>query len=646
MRTLRIDLETFSSIDLKKSGNYRYVEAPDFEILLFGYAFDDDPVEVVDLANYESIPAPVLEALFDPAFVKKAFNAAFERVCLAKHFGRTMPPEQWRCTAVQALYFGLPNNLDGVAKVLQLDVKKDAKGKNLIKYFSVPCKETKANGFRDRNYPEDSPAKWAEFIAYCKVDVEVEREIDRKLSVYPMPAAEWRLWALDQEINDRGVRLDRQMVRQAIKADEQFKAKLTVEARELTKLSNPNSLDQLKAWLTSRGLTVPTLSAEDLPYLLDQVSDPDVLRVLQLRQDLAKTSVNKYAAMTRTICADDRARGLLQFYGAARTGRHAGRLIQVHNLPRNNLDDLEYARELLVAGELDLLEFLYGSVADVLSQLLRTALTASPGGRLIVSDFSAIEARVLAWLAKETWRLKVFKTHGKIYEASAAQMFGVPFESITKTSPLRQRGKVAELALGYQGGVKALETMDDKKELNPDEMPEIVASWREANPNIVQYWYDIGRAAIKAVKEKKTVRMDHGIEFRYAPGFLFIRLPSGRELAYVNPRVERGDYDRPQLSYEGTNDKKQWVRMRTYGGRLVENITQAVARDCLMVALDRVNAAGYPIVFHVHDEVVADAPNGFGSIGHLTEIMGAPIDWAPELPLKAAGFETQFYMKD
>ncbi|MFX3633740.1 MAG: DNA polymerase [Candidatus Pristimantibacillus sp.] len=644
MTTLRIDIETYSSVDLIKSGVYKYVDSPDFEILLFGYAFDNDPVHVVDLLDFEEIPQRVMDALEDPSIIKQAFNAAFERTCIAKHFGIPMEPEQWRCTAVHALYLGLPNYLEGVAKVLNLAAQKDTAGKNLIKYFSVPCKPTKTNGQRTRNYPHHALEKWEQYKDYCGQDVVVEREISDVLDQHPLPASEHRLWALDQKINDRGVLLDPQLVLNAIACDEQYKEKLMVEAIELTGLDNPNSGPQIKGWLLeTEGLEVDSLTKDTVPILLDQVESDTAKRVLELRQELSKTSVKKYQAMERAICSDSRVRGLLQFYGAGRTGRWAGRLVQVQNLPRNYLSDLELARQLLIEGNYELLELLFASVPDVLSQLIRTAFVPSTGNTFGVADFSAIEARVIAWLAGEQWRLDVFATHGKIYEASASQMFKIPLDEVTKDD--RQRGKVAELALGYQGGPNALITMGAlDKGLKEDELQPLVDAWRAANPAIKRYWYAVGDAAITAVEEQRTVKLKHGISFIYTPGTLFCQLPSGRRLAYFKPRLEEGSYGKKQLSYEGINDKKQWVRLRTYGGKLVENIVQAVARDCLAESMIRLDGAGHTIVMHVHDEVILDESSG--SLERASEIMGQPISWAPGLPLRADGYETDFYRKD
>lgn len=650
MTVLQIDIETYSSIDLIKCGVHRYVEAPDFEILLFGFAFDDDPVQVIDLTDFADIPKDVLDALRKDV-TKTAYNAAFERTAIAKHLGIECHPSQWRCTSVHALTLGLPGYLEGVAEVLKLDVQKDSKGKALIKYFSVPCKPTKVNGKRTRNYPHHDPDKWQQFIEYCRQDVVVEREIRRKLERFPVPDHEWKLWELDQQINDRGVSLDSELFRAAIDCDAQYGERLMQEAKDITGLDNPNSDVQLKGWLAEHGLEADSLAKDHMPDLLNQAPDEETSRVLGLRQEMGKTSVDKYKAMERSICGDGRARGLLQFCGANRTWRWAGRLIQVQNLPQNKIDDLALAREVLRSGDFELLEMLYGAPPFVLSQLIRTTFIPSVGNRFIVSDFAAIEARVLAWVADERWVLDVFRGHGKIYEATAANMFGVPFESIVKGHPnyaLRANGKVAVLACGYQGGPNAMAAMDSKKEIDPDDYPRLVSQYREANPNIRRLWYKAEEAAVTAVREKTTVKLAHGIRYRYEAGMLFADLPSGRSLAYVNARIKPDPkFGKDGVVFDGMDQvKKKWMSHRTYGGRLVENLVQAIARDCLAVSLDRLADEGYDIVMHVHDEVVLDVPIGTGSVDHVTEIMSRPIDWAPGLPLEAAGFECDFYQKD
>ncbi|ODS08321.1 DNA-directed DNA polymerase [Bacillus velezensis] len=648
MKTLSIDIETFSSVDLLKCGVYAYTEAPDFEILLFAYAFDEEPIKVIDLAQGEALPHDVLVALTSSKVIKTAYNANFERTCIAKHFNTMLPPTQWRCTAVHATTLGLPGNLDGVAKALKLSEQKDKEGKALIRYFSVPCKPTKANGQRVRNLPEHAPDKWEKFKAYCGQDVEVERSIKNRISKFEPLEAEQELWALDQDINDRGVRIDANLVKHAIACDEQYQAGLMVEAKELTGLPNPNSTAQLKKWLEDKGLSVSSLAKDKIEELIEKTDDESVHRVLRLRQEMAKTSVKKYLAMEKALCPDSRVRGLLQFYGASRTGRWAGRLVQVQNLPQNKIADLDTARTLLKGGHYEAIELLYGQVPFVLSQLVRTAFIPSEGNEFYVSDFSAIEARVIAWLAGEGWRLDVFNTHGKIYEASAAQMFKVPVESITKGSPLRQKGKVAELALGYQGGKGALIQMGAlTMGLAEDELPGLVKAWRTANKKIVQFWYDVEAAAVKAVKERKPVKIQHGLTFLCESGILFVQLPSGRRLAYAKPKLEIDDrFGKEALTYEGKLESGKWGRLNTYGGKLVENIVQAVARDCLAVTLIRLDDAGYKTVMHVHDEAVLDVPRGKNELDKVEAIMGEPIPWAKGLPLTADGFITDYYKKD
>ena len=649
MTVLTIDLETYSGTDLKACGVYRYVEDPDFQVLLFSYAFNDDPVEIVDLVNGERMSEPVVEALRDPAVTKAAFNANFERTCLAKHFGQVMDPRQWICTQVHALTLGLPASLELVAKSLKLRQQKDTAGKALIRYFSIPCKPTKSNGGRSRNLPEHDPERWDKFKAYCIQDVVVEREVRKKLERYPVSEKEWKLWQLDQIINDLGVRIDRTLVHHAITCDTQYQQRLENEAITLTGLNNPNSVSQLKEWLTEAvGVEVESLSKETIPQLLEQTECKTVSRVLKLRQEMAKTSVKKYQAMDGARCRDNRVRGLLQFYGASRTGRWAGRIIQPHNLPRNYLPDLDLARQLLRDGDYETLEMLFSNVPDTLSQLIRTALVPEDGCRFIVADFSAIEARVIAWLAGEKWRLDVFNTHGKIYEASASQMFRVPLDEIHKGSPLRQKGKIAELACGFSGGVNALRAMDRTwaDSVPEEELWNLIQTWRKTNLRIVQFWHDVEEAALEAVQDKKTIKLQYGLIFFCEPGVLFIQLPSGRKLAYVRPQVETDKrFNKPTVTYEGYEQGK-WSRLKTYGGKLTENIVQAIARDCLAEALLRVDNAGYRIVLHIHDEIVVEAPDGHISVDKLVEILGEPLSWAPGLPLRADGFEARYYVKD
>jgi DNA polymerase len=671
MTTLRIDLETFSSVDLKKCGVARYVESNDFEIMLFAYAFDDQPVQVVDLRQGESLPLEVVAALKDRAVIKTAYNAAFEMACIARALPNVrLDVTQWRCTSVHGLYLGLPGNLGDVGKVVGLseDKQKLMTGWSLIRYFCIPCKPTKTNHGRTRNLPHHDPQKWELFVEYCRRDVETEREISKRIAKFPVPEVEWRLWHLDQRMNNAGIKVHRTLVANAIVCDEQVKTRLLDEAMELTGLDNPNSRDQLLAWLQeeTEDDSITDLTKKTVPKVL-QATDSDVVkRVLEIRQELAKTSVTKFQAMARAACSDDRIRGLTQFYGANRTGRWAGRLVQVQNLPQNKLRDIDLARNLLIEARFDELEFLYGNVPDTLSQLIRTAFIAEQDHRFIVVDFSAIEARVIAWLAWCVWRLEVFKTHGKIYEASAEQMFKLAPGSVTKKSPYRQKGKIAELALGYQGGAGALKTMGAlEMGIAEEELDDIKTAWREANPEVVALWYACEERAKNAVRHKtKTVLEIAGdrarLEFSYESGFLFIALPSGRRLSYVKPRIEGADLYREKadgsryviasagsLTYEGLDQKtKQWTRLPTYGGKLVENITQAIARDCLRESMLAIDEAGYLQLTTVHDEIVIEAHDDFGSLKGVEEIMGRPIAWAPELPLRGDGFETRYYMKE
>jgi len=668
MTTLRIDIETYSSVDLRKCGVHRYVESDDFEVTLFGYAYGDSSVNVVDLLQGQALPQHVLHDLTDPEVTKTAFNAAFEVACISKHFGLQLDVTQWQCTSVHSLYLGLPGSLGDVGRVLGLDQDKQKMGVGgaLIRYFCIPCKPTKTNGGRTRNLPHHDPARWQLFKDYCARDVETEREVARRLSKFPVPAVEWRLWHLDQKMNNRGIRVHRTLVDNAITADARIKAMLVSEAVALTGLTNPNSRDQLIAWLEEETeQEVADLTKKSVPKLLAATDSQTVQRVLRIRQELAKTSVTKYQAMQRAACRDDRVRGLTQFYGANRTGRWAGRLVQVQNLPQNKLRDLDLARELVIAGRFEDLEMLFGT-ADTLSQLIRTAFIAEPDHRFIVVDFSAIEARVVAWLAWCEWRLKVFATHGKIYEASAEQMFKLPPGSVTKKSPYRQRGKVAELALGYQGGANALKTMGALEMGVPeDELEDIKNAWRQANPEVVELWYAMERAAKLAVGQRTTVVLPIAagrakLMFAWESGFLFITLPSGRRLAYVKPRLEAEDLYREtadggrfvvasagSLTYEGLDQKtKQWTRLSSYGGKLVENVTQAIARDCLREAMLRLDERGYQQLMTIHDEIVIEAADGVGSLADVEAVLGQPIDWARDLLLRGDGFETRYYMKE
>lgn len=644
MRTLSIDIETYSSVDLAKSGVYRYAEAPDFEILLFGYSVDAGPVQVVDFACGEKIPKEIQQAILDNNVTKWAFNAQFERICLSKYFGIHLAPDSWRCTMVWSAYLGLPLSLEGAAIVTGADKKKLTKGKELIRYFSVPCKPTVTNGGRTRNLPEHAPEKWNSFKAYNLRDVEVELSIQEKLQKFPMPEEEWNNYILDQQINDRGIQLDLELVKKAIQCDEKVREELTSRLKELTDLDNPNSVVQMKSWLSEKGLETDSLDKASVKALLKEAPE-HLSEVLELRQLLAKSSVKKYTAMENAVCTDGRARGLLQFYGANRTGRFAGRLIQVQNLPQNHLSDLEQARRLVRGGHFDALEILYDSIPGVLSELIRTAFVPKKGYKFIVADFSAIEARVIAWLAGETWRNEVFATHGKIYEASASQMFKVPLEEVTKGSPLRQKGKIAELALGYGGSVGALKAMGAlDMGLTEEELKPLVYAWRNANPNIVRLWWDVDRAVKEALTERCRTET-HRIRFEYRSGMLLIWLPSGRQLTYVKPRMGINSFGSEAVTYEGVGATKKWERIESYGPKFVENIVQAISRDLLCHSMRNLDESGLNIVMHVHDEVVLEVPLEI-CVQDVCVLMGQVPPWAHGLLLRADGFECDFYKKD
>ena len=644
MRTLSIDIETYSSVDIAKSGVYRYAEAPDFQILLLGYSVDGGPVQVVDLACGEKIPQEIQNAVLDSQIIKWAFNAQFERICLSRHFGVWLEPASWRCTMVWSAYLGLPLSLEGAALVTGADKKKLTEGKELIRYFSVPCKATQSNGGRTRNLPEHALEKWESFKAYNLRDVEAELSIQAKLQKFPMPEEEWQNYILDQQINDRGIQLDLDLVRKAIQCDEQTREEFTSRLKELTNLENPNSVTQMKTWLSESGLETDSLDKASVKALLKEAPD-HLSEVLELRQLLAKSSVKKYTAMENAVCADGRARGLLQFYGANRTGRFAGRLIQVQNLPQNHLPDLEQARRLVRGGHFEALELLYDSVPGVLSELIRTAFVPKKGYKFIVADFSAIEARVIAWLAGETWRNEVFATHGKIYEASASQMFRVPLEEVTKGSLLRQKGKIAELALGYGGSVGALKAMGAlDMGLTEEELKPLVYAWRNANPNIVRLWWDVDRAVKEAVTERCRTET-HRIRFEYRSGMLLIWLPSGRQLTYVKPRMGINSFGSEAVTYEGVGATKKWERIESYGPKFVENIVQAISRDILCCAMRKLDEKGFDIVMHVHDEVVLEVPLEV-TVTDICTLMNQTPTWARGLLLRADGYECNFYKKD
>ncbi len=644
IKSLYCDIETYSLLDLTKSGVYKYSESPDFEILLFGFSADGGPVQVIDLSSGEKLPQEIREALTDENVMKWAHNAQFERICLSRYLGTWLEPNSWRCTMIWAAYLGLPLSLEGAAVVTGAEKQKLAEGKDLIRFFCIPCKPTKANDGRTRNLAKHALDKWEKFKVYNARDVEVEMAIAEKLVKYPMPEVEWQNYILDQQINDRGILLDMTLVRKAIECDQIYRATHIMEAQELTGLTNPNSTQQLKAWLTENGLTVESLSKAAVTDLLTE-ADGDTKQALILRQELAKSSVRKYTAMQNAVCADGRARGLLQFYGANRSGRYSGRLVQIQNLPQNHLPDLEQARQLIRSGKFDEVEMLYDSVPMVLSELIRTAFIPKDGCRFYVADFSAIEARIIAWLAGEKWRMDVFASHGKIYEASASKMFHVPIEEITKTSLLRQKGKISELAIGYGGSVGALTAMGAlSMGVQEEELLPLVKAWRSANPNIVRFWWAVGSAAIKAVEER-TETVTHGIRFISQSGILFIRLLSGRRLAYVKPRIEKSHFERDTVTYEGVGESKKWQRIESYGPKFVENIVQATARDILTDAMSRLNDHGYKIVMHCHDEVVIEA-SPETSLDDICTIMAETPVWANGLILRAEGFVCNYYKKD
>lgn len=651
MKILSIDIETFSDIDLGKCGVYRYTDSPNFDILLFAYSIDEGPVSLVDLASGEELPEKIVEAILSEDIIKTAFNANFERVSLMKYLSRKLGkevylhPSSWRCSEVQAAMLGLPLHLEGVAKVLRLEVQKMAEGKPLIRYFCIPCNPTAANGGRTRNLPKDAPDKWELFKQYNIRDVEVELEIRKKIKDYPIPESEQALYELDQRINDRGFRADMDFVMQAISCDKQFTVAATERAYELTGLDNPNSVSQLKDWLSERGVEVESLSKKNVKELVSE-TEGEVEEALKLRLLMAKTSVRKYEAIERAVCSDGRVHGLFQFYGANRTGRFAGRLVQVQNLPQNHLVDLKLARDLVKEGRFDDLQMLFGNTPGVLSELIRTAFIPKEGYRFIVADFSAIEARVLSWLAGEKWRIEVFQSHGKIYEASASQMFHVPLEEITKGSSLRQKGKISELACGYGGGVGALKSMGAlEMGVEEHELQVLIDNWRRANPHIVNFWWEVDKMVIKTVKERTRTRT-HGIVFTYKSGMLFVTLPSGRDLVYVKPKLMLNKFGREGLTYEGIGTTKKWERIETYGPKIVENIVQAASRDLLAEAMLRLDKAGFAIVAHVHDEVICEVPVGESNVEEICSIVSESPKWSEGLPLDADGYECDFYQKD
>lgn len=658
--SLEIDIESFSSVDLKKCGVYKYAESLDFEILLFGVSVDGGEVTVYDLASGDTVPEEIIKALSDDSVIKWAYNASFERVCLSVWLRRNYPqhfssysiegdtvrsyldPSSWRCSLVWGAYMGLPLSLEGIGKVLKLENQKMAEGKALIRYFCVPCKPTKANGGRTRNLPEHDPVKWSTFIAYNKRDVETEMAIQQKLSKFPVPDFLWEEYHLDQEINDRGIQLDMVLVEQAIAIDERSREELSAKMRQLTALENPNSVQQMKEWLTKHGLEVDSLDKKAVKELL-KTAPPELAEVLELRRQLAKSSVKKYQAIQNAVCADGRARGMFQFYGANRSGRWAGRLIQLQNLPQNHMTHLEDARSLVRSGDYALLSALYDSVPEVLSELIRTAFVPRDGYKFIVSDFSAIEARVLSFLAGESWRLKVFAENGDIYCASASAMFHVPVEKHGQNAHLRQKGKIAELALGYGGSVGALKSMGAlEMGLSEEELQPLVDAWRTSNTNIVQLWWDVDNAVKTAVRQRLDTET-HGIRFRYRSGMLFIILPSGRQLCYVKPKMGTNKFGGDSVTYEGVGSTKKWERIESYGPKFTENVVQAISRDILMYAMRTLSHCF--IVGHVHDELIIECSVDV-SLDAICEQMGRTPPWIKGLNLRADGYETMFYKKD
>lgn len=662
MKNLSIDIETYSSEPLQKCGVYRYAESSDFEILLFGYSVDGGDVKVVDLACGEAIPAEIIEALTDDSVTKWAFNASFERICLSRYLSdmgisldsfrdnhplstepaRYLNPESWHCSMIWSAYMGMPLSLEGAGAVMGLEKQKLTEGKDLIKYFCQPCTPTKSNGERTRNLPAHAPDKWERFKRYNASDVEVEMSIQKKLAKFPVPESVWEEYHIDQEINDRGVKIDMELVRQAIAMDARSRQELTEAMKQLTELDNPNSVTQMKQWLADNDLETESLDKRAVSELL-KTAPPELAKVLSFRQQLAKSSVKKYQAMENTVCSDGRAHGMFQFYGANRSGRWAGRHIQLQNLPQNHLPDLAEARELVRSGDFDSVSMLYEDVPDTLSQLIRTAFIPKDGNQFYVADFSAIEARVIAWFAGEKWRQEVFESGGDIYCASASQMFKVPVEKHGVNGHLRQKGKIAELALGYGGSVGALKAMGAlDMGLNEDELPLLVSAWRQSNPKIVQFWWAVDRAITEAVRNKTTTK-DYGLTFSCRSGMLFITLPSGRELSYVKPKIGTNQFGGSCITYEGIGGTKKWERIDSYGPKFVENIVQATARDILCYAMKTLRHCS--IVMHIHDELVIEADPTV-SLDAICEQMGRTPPWATELKLRADGYVTPFYKKD
>lgn len=649
IRSFCIDIETYSDVDLSKCGVYKYVEG-DFHILLFAYAFDDEEVKIVDLACGEELPQEVLDAIDDPNVIKWAWNAQFERTCIGHYLGRVLSPDSWRCSMVHAASLSLPLSLKEAAKALKTGEQKDKAGENLIRYFSVPCKPTKTNGGRTRNLPEHNPEGWQQFKDYCMQDVRTERDIRKRLEVFPMMEHEWDYYHMDQRINDRGVLIDKHLVEQAIACDLLLSETMTKKAYELTGLENPNSVSQLKTWLQERGIEIDSLGKKEVAAMITDLDkhscDQEALDMLKLRLQMAKSSVKKYQAADRCTCADGRARGLFQFSGANRTQRWSGRNIQLQNLPQNHISTLDEARELVKMGCFDMVESIYGNTPDILSQLIRTMLIAKPGHKFIVADFSAIEARVLAWLAGEEWRMEAFKNGEDIYCASASQMFGVPVVKHGINGELRQKGKVAELACGYGGAAGALISMGAlDMGLSEEELPDLIDDWRNSNPKIVQFWWDIEKAAIESIKDHKDRQVGR-IGVSFSSNTLWLQLPSGRRLAYVKPKLQPNRFGRLSITYEGLGQNNKWSRIETYSGKLVENITQATARDLLAEAMWRIEKAGLDIVGHVHDEVILEVAEDGVTVEDVCQIMNQNPKWADGIVLNSAGYQGFYYFKD
>ena len=649
MKKLSCDIETFSDVDLIRCGVYKYADSPNFEMLLFAYAVDDGDVHIIDIAGGEELPEKIIQAIKSDTVVKTAYNAQFERVCLSRYLklpdGEYLNPQSWYCTAVQAAELALPLSLADVGSVLGLERQKMTEGKELIKYFCVPCKPTKSNGNCTRNRPCHDINKWETFKKYCMRDVDVERQIADKLKMYPISDEEHRLYVLDQIINDRGVLVDSELAEQAVKLNSIQTAVAVEQAYMITGLENPNSVTQLKQWLKEKGVEIESLSKKSVKSLADE-TDGDVSEMLKLRLLMAKTSVNKYEAVIRSVCSDNRVHGMMRFCGANRTGRWSGNILQPQNLPQNHLPDLTLARDIVKDGDFEMLDMMFGNVPNVLSELIRTVLIPKPNHRFIVADFSAIEARVLAWIAGEQWRIDTFKNGGDIYCASASKMFKVPVEKHGVNGELRQKGKISELACGYGGSVGALKNMGAvEMGVQENELQGLINDWRNANPHIVRFWYEVGNAAMKAIKEKTTVPLGK-LVFAYERGILFIRLPSGRRLSYIKPRIGTNRFGGDSITYMGINSAKKWDRLETFGGKLTENIVQGTARDLLANALINAANAGYDTVFHVHDEIICEVPNGYGSVDELCKLMCIKPEWADGLPLNADGFECEYYKKE